>query len=74
MQIAANGWKGALDAAIAKKRTIETKLSTLLPTQKASAEAALKQAQVEIDRTRVRAGVAGTVQQFAPRPATSSTR
>ena len=40
----------------------------LLPAQKASAEAALAQAQVELDKTLVRAGVAGTVQQFALRP------
>jgi multidrug resistance efflux pump len=68
LQITADTRKGALDAAIANKRTIETKLSTLLPAQKASAEAALKQAQVELDKTVVRAGVAGTVQQFALRP------
>ncbi|TXR48543.1 HlyD family secretion protein [Phyllobacterium endophyticum] len=68
LQITADGRKGALDAAIANKRTIETKLSTLLPARKASAEAALKQAQVELDKTVVRAGVAGTVQQFALRP------
>jgi multidrug resistance efflux pump len=68
LQITADSRKGALDAAIANKRTIETKLSTLLPAQKASAEAALKQAQVELDKTVVRAGVAGTVQQFTLRP------
>ncbi|MBB3234514.1 HlyD family secretion protein [Phyllobacterium endophyticum] len=68
LQITADGRKGALDAAIANKRTIETKLSTLLPARKASAEAALKQAQVELNKTVVRAGVAGTVQQFALRP------
>ena len=44
------------------------KLSSLLPAQKASAEAALAQAQVELDKTLVRAGVAGTVQQFTLRP------
>jgi multidrug resistance efflux pump len=33
-----------------------------------SAEAALQQAQVELDRTTVRAGVTGTVQQFVLRP------
>ncbi|WP_457302776.1 HlyD family secretion protein, partial [Phyllobacterium sp. P5_D12] len=68
LQITADTRKGALDAAVANKRTIETKLSTLLPAQKASAEAALKQAQVELDKTVVRAGVAGTVQQFTLRP------
>jgi multidrug resistance efflux pump len=68
LQITADSRKGALDAAMANKRTIETKLSTLLPARKASAEAALKQAQVELDKTLVRAGVAGTVQQFTLRP------
>jgi multidrug resistance efflux pump len=39
----------------------------LLPAQKASAEAALDQAQVELDKTVVRAGVNGRVEQFALR-------
>ena len=68
LQNAVDGRKGGLDAAIASKRTIETKISSLLPAQKASAEAALAQAQVELDKTLVRAGVAGTVQQFTLRP------
>ncbi|MDK1388304.1 HlyD family secretion protein, partial [Sinorhizobium sp. 8-89] len=49
-------------------QTLETKISSLLPAQKASAEAALAQAQVDLDKTTVRAGVAGTVQQFTLRP------
>jgi multidrug resistance efflux pump len=59
--------KGALDGAVSKKRTLETQISALLPAQKASAEAALAQAQVELDKTLVRAGVAGSVQQFTLR-------
>ncbi|WP_208245564.1 biotin/lipoyl-binding protein (plasmid) [Rhizobium sp. T1470] len=59
--------KGAVDATIAKKQTMETQIALLLPAQKASAEAALAQAQVELDKTIVRAGVAGTVQQFTLR-------
>jgi multidrug resistance efflux pump len=59
---------GAIDAAVASKRTLQTKIETLLPAQKASAEAALARAQVELDKTTVRAGVAGTVQQFVLRP------
>jgi multidrug resistance efflux pump len=59
--------KGVLDSAVAKKQTLETKISTLLPAQKASADAALAQAQVELDKTIVRAGVTGTVQQFTLR-------
>ncbi|WP_454848670.1 HlyD family secretion protein [Rhizobium binxianense] len=60
--------KGALDAVLAKKQTLETQIAVLLPAQRASAEAALAQAQVELDKTLVRAGVAGTVQQFTLRP------
>ncbi|MCZ4092932.1 HlyD family secretion protein [Sinorhizobium psoraleae] len=68
LQVAADGRKGALAAAVSNKQTLETKISSLLPAQKASAEAALAQAQVDLDKTTVRAGVAGTVQQFTLRP------
>ena len=43
-------------------------VSTLLPASKASAEAELAQAQVELDKTFVRAGVDGRVEQFLLRP------
>ena len=68
LQVAADGRKGALAAAVSNKQTLETKIASLLPAQKASAEATLAQAQVELDKTIVRAGVAGTVQQFTLRP------
>ena len=45
----------------------EARISTLLPAEKASAEAALAQAQVELDKTVIRAGVDGRVEQFALR-------
>jgi multidrug resistance efflux pump len=60
--------KGALAAAMANKEAAETKLSTLLPAEKASAEAAQHQAEVELAKTVVRAGVAGRVEQFVLRP------
>lgn len=60
--------KGALEAVIAKKETLRTQIAELLPAQKASGAAALSQAQVELDKTLVRAGVTGTVQQFTLRP------
>jgi multidrug resistance efflux pump len=60
--------KGVVASANAGKATIEEQLSSLLPAQKATAEAALQEAQVELDKTTVRAGVAGTVVQFALRP------
>lgn len=62
-----DGRKGTLDATVAKKQTLETQISVLLPAQRASAEASLAQAQVELDKTIVRAGVTGTVQQFTLR-------
>lgn len=68
LQVAVDAQQGAVDAAVANKRTLETKLSSLLPAQKDSAEAALAQAQIDLDKTLVRAGVAGTVQQFTLRP------
>jgi multidrug resistance efflux pump len=61
------GRKGAVAGADAAKQAAETRLSTLLPAQKASADAALKQAQVELNKTVVYAGVAGLVEQFALR-------
>jgi multidrug resistance efflux pump len=60
--------EGALAAAMANKEVAETKLSTLLPAEKASAEAAQNQAEVELAKTVVRAGVAGRVEQFVLRP------
>lgn len=67
-QVAVDGRKGALAAAVSNKQTLETKISSLLPAQRASAEAALAQAQVELDKTIVRAGTGGMLQQFALRP------
>ena len=68
LELAVEGQHGALDAARASKEALQAKLTSLLPAQKASAEAALAEAQVEVDKTIVRAGVKGTVQQFTLRP------
>ena len=65
LQNVVNGRQAAIDAATATKQAVEAKLSTLLPAQKASAEAALAEAQVELDKTIIRAGVTGRVEQFA---------
>ncbi|MGC1748950.1 MAG: HlyD family secretion protein [Pseudolabrys sp.] len=65
LQNVVNGRQAAIDAATAAKQALEAKLSTLLPAQKASAEAALAEAQVELDKTIIRAGVTGRVEQFA---------
>ena len=64
LQVMVDGRQGALDAANAAKQSSELRVSTLLPAEKASAEAALAQAQVDYDKTFIRAGVAGRVEQF----------
>jgi multidrug resistance efflux pump len=58
------GRRGALAAATAAKGGAEERLKSLLPAQKASAEAALAQAKVELNKTVVRAGITGRVEQF----------
>ena len=59
--------EGALAAAQASRQSVETQISTLLPAQKASAEAALNEAKVDLAKTVVYAGVDGTVEQFVLR-------
>src|SRR5690606_1512413 len=59
--------QGALSTALAAKQTVEAQIASLLPAQKASAEAALAQAEVELAKTVVQAGVDGTVEQFTLR-------
>ena len=61
------GQLGAIKAATADKQGAEEKITTLLPAEKASAEAELARAQVDLDKTVVRAGVTGRVEQFALR-------
>jgi multidrug resistance efflux pump len=68
LQVLVDGRQAAVDAASAVKESAETRVSTLLPAEKASAEAALDQAQVEYDKTFIRAGVDGRVEQFLLRP------
>jgi multidrug resistance efflux pump len=64
LQVRAQGNLAAIAAATAAKQGTEERIATLLPAEKASAEAALSQAQVELDKTVVRAGVNGRVEQF----------
>jgi multidrug resistance efflux pump len=68
LQVLADGRQAAVDAAAAAKQSEEIQISTLLPAAKQSAEAALDQAQVELDKTVIRAGVDGRVEQFFLRP------
>src|SRR5690242_11591140 len=59
--------QGNVDAAQAGKQAAETRLSTVLPAQKASAEAQLAASKVEADRMTIYAGVDGRVDQFVLR-------
>jgi len=68
LQVLVDGRQAAIDAATASKKSAEVQVSTLLPASRASAEAELAQAQVELDKTIIRAGVDGRVEQFFLRP------
>ena len=59
--------QGSVDAARANKKTIEERIASQLPAQKQSAEAALKQAEAELAKTVVYAGVDGQLEQFTLR-------
>src|SRR4030088_2663541 len=61
------GRQGAVDSASASKQSAMTRVTALLPAEKASAEAALAEAQVDLDKTYIRAGVAARVEQFTLR-------
>ncbi len=58
---------GAVDAAVAALHAVEARISTSIPAERATANAALAQAEVEHAKTVVRAGVSGHVEQFALR-------
>ena len=64
LQVRAQGQQGEIEAANAAKQSAQERVSSLIPAQKASTEAALAQAQVELDKTTIRAGVNGRVEQF----------
>ena len=74
LQLVVEGRRAAVAAVTAAKRRPRNGSPRLLPSQKASAEAALAQAEVDVHKTLVRAGVSGRVEQFALRSATSSIR
>jgi multidrug resistance efflux pump len=67
LEVAVAGRLGAIAAATAAKQSAEQRVSSVLPAQKASAEAALAEAQVDLEKTTIRAGVAGQVAQFSLR-------
>ena len=57
--------QGALDAARAGVAQVDATIQVLLPAQRASAEAALEQAEVELEKMTVYAGTSGRIEQFA---------
>jgi len=64
LQVLVDQRQAGVDAAAATKQSVVSRVSTLLPAEKASAEAVLAQAQVDLDKTIVYAGVDGRVEQF----------
>lgn len=64
LQVMVDQRQAGVDAAKAVKESATLQVSTLIPAQKASAEAALAQAQVDLDKTFIRAGIDGRVEQF----------
>src|SRR3954447_10056100 len=68
LQVSWEGRLGTIAAASAAKQGAEARLSTLLPAAKASAEAQLTQAEVDLDKTVIRAGFNGRLEQFLLRP------
>src|SRR5882672_556366 len=68
LQVLVDQRQSGVDSAAAAKEAAESRLSIVLPAQKASAEAQLAAAQVELERMTVRAGVDGRVDQFVLRP------
>jgi multidrug resistance efflux pump len=67
LEVLLTGRQGALDSATAAKQSATIRVTALLPAEKASAQAALAEAQVDLDKTYIRAGVDGRVEQFALR-------
>src|SRR5262249_596743 len=56
--------EGAVAAANAAKEAADIRVSNVLPAERATADAELEQAQVDLTKTVVRAGVSGRVEQF----------
>jgi multidrug resistance efflux pump len=67
LKVRAQGQLGAIAAATATKQGLEERVNSLLPAQKASAEAALAEAEVDLAKTVIRAGVSGRLEQFTLR-------
>ena len=67
LQLAVEGRRAGISVATAVKDAAEMRVSKLIPAEKERAEAELAQAEVELKKTVVRAGVNGRVEQFVLR-------
>jgi multidrug resistance efflux pump len=67
LQLLVKGREATVAAATAARGVTQERLSTQLPADKATAEAALAEAEVDLSKTVVRAGVSGQVEQFVLR-------
>ena len=67
LQVQAQGREATVAAATLAKEGTQARVSSQLPADRASAEAALAEAEVELSKTVVRAGVSGQVEQFVLR-------
>lgn len=67
-RVAVDTQQGALAAVEASREAVVSQIEYQLPAEKASAEAARKEAEVALGKTLVKAGTDGIVQQFALRP------
>ncbi|WP_295385300.1 biotin/lipoyl-binding protein [uncultured Thiodictyon sp.] len=68
MRVQVTNQQGAVEAALASRAGALSELESKLPAEKASAEAALAEGEVDIKKTLVVAATDGTLQQFALRP------
>ena len=68
LQVLLAGRQAGLDSANISKQSATIRVTALLPAEKASAQAAQAEAQVDLDKTTIRAGVDGRVEQFTLRP------
>lgn len=68
MRVQVETQQGVVDATLASREATISEIKFQLPAQKASAEAALHEAKVDLEKTLISAGTDGVVQQFALRP------
>jgi multidrug resistance efflux pump len=67
LEVREQGQRAEIDSAGAAKQGAQERLSTVLPAQKSGAQAALSEAEADLAKTVVRAGVSGRVEQFTLR-------